>query len=175
VVDGGQFKISSLYCSFQSRHILQKPINTIKGVQIQPYLFKDATYPIQPYLLKGYKLRNSDMVNQIRFDQSMNKGRVLIKNAFGTLKNWWRILKKINAHVDWARMITMACYPLHNFCQLQGMLEPVVHDVQTQGDPFVGFVSMHILVPQEGEKTKVVGEEMWDVLFKSRIQCNPRK
>jgi hypothetical protein len=57
-------------------------------------------------------------------------------------------------------MITMACYPLHNFCQLQGMLEPVVHDVQTQGDPFVGFVSMHILVPQEGEKTKVVGEEM---------------
>jgi hypothetical protein len=39
----------------------------------------------------------------------------------------------------------------------------------------VGFVSMHILVPQEGEKTKVVGEEMWDVLFKSWIQCNPRK
>jgi len=57
-------------------------------------------------------------------------------------------------------MITVACYPLHNFCQLQGMLEPVVHDVQTQGDLFVGFVSMHILVPQEGEKTKVVGEEM---------------
>jgi hypothetical protein len=26
------------------------------------------------------------MVDQIRFDQSMNKGRVLIENAFGTFK-----------------------------------------------------------------------------------------
>jgi len=69
-------------------------------VHIQLYLLGDATYPIWPYLLKGYKFRNSDMVDQIGFDQFMNKGHVLIKNAFGILKNRWRILKKINACVD---------------------------------------------------------------------------
>jgi hypothetical protein len=66
---------------------LQKPIVTIEGVQIQLYLLGDATYHIQPCMLKGYKPQNNDMVDQIRFDQSMNKGCVLIENAFVTLKN----------------------------------------------------------------------------------------
>jgi hypothetical protein len=66
-------------------------------------------------------------------------------------------------------MITLACRALHNFCQLQVMLEPMVRDVWARGDPFVDFVGMCILVPQEGEIVKVVGEEMWDALFKSWI------
>jgi hypothetical protein len=57
-------------------------------------------------------------------------------------------------------MITLACCTLHNFCQLQGMLELVVHDVQTRKDPFVGFACMHISVPREDERTKATGEEM---------------
>ncbi len=71
------------------------------------------------------------MVDQIRFDQSMNKGCNLIENAFGTLKNQCRILKNFNAHVDQTPMITLACCTLHIFCQLQGMLEPMVRHVQT--------------------------------------------
>jgi hypothetical protein len=47
------------------------------------------------------------------------------------------------------------------------MLEPMVHDVQARGDPFEGFVGMCISVPQEGERIKVVGEEMQDALFKA--------
>jgi len=50
----------------------------------------------------------------------------------------------------------------------------MVCDGWTQGDPFVGFIAMCILVPQEGEKVKVDNEEMWDASFKSWIQCNPR-
>jgi hypothetical protein len=87
MANGGQFKMSSLYCSFQLRQILQEPVVTIEGVHIQPYLLGNATYLIWPYLLKGYKPRNSDMVDQIGFDQSMNKGHILIENAFGILKN----------------------------------------------------------------------------------------
>ncbi len=64
-------------------------------------------------------------------------------------------------------MITLACCTLHIFCWLQGMLEPMVHDVQARGDPFEGFVGMCISVPQEGERIKVVGEEMQDALFKA--------
>jgi len=50
----------------------------------------------------------------------------------------------------------------------------VVCDVWTWRDPFVGFASMHILVPREGERAKAIGEKMWNALFKSWIQCNPR-
>ncbi len=139
----------------------------MKGVQIQPYLLGDVVYPIRPYLLKVYKPWNSDMVDQIWFDQSMNKGHVLIENAFGTLKNRWRILKKINASIDRTPLITLACCTLHNFCQLQGMPKLVVCDVRAWRDPFVGFVGMCILVPWEGEKANIVGEEIWNVLFKS--------
>jgi len=54
------------------------------------------------------------------------------------------------------------------------MLELVVRDGWTQGNPFVGFTSMCILVPREAEKAKAANEEMWDAIFKSWIQCNPR-
>jgi len=53
VVDERQFKMSSLYYYLQWRQILQKPVVTIEGVHIQPYLLGNATYPICPYLLKG--------------------------------------------------------------------------------------------------------------------------
>jgi hypothetical protein len=62
-------------------------------------------------------------------------------------------------------VIILASCTLHNFCQLQGMLEPVVHDVQAPKDTFVGFDGMHILVPHE--RAKATGEEMRDALFKS--------
>jgi hypothetical protein len=62
-------------------------------------------------------------------------------------------------------MITSACCTLHNFCQLQGMLEPMVRVVQAQRDPFVGFVGMCISGPQEGEKVKADGEEMQNALL----------
>ncbi len=42
MANGGQFKMSSLFCSFRSRQILQKPIVTIEGVQIQLYLLGGA-------------------------------------------------------------------------------------------------------------------------------------
>jgi len=56
--------------------------------------------------------------------------------------------------------IALTCCILHNFCQFQGMLEPMVHDIQTQGNLMMRFVSMHILMSQEGEGAKIVGEKM---------------
>jgi hypothetical protein len=59
----------------------------------------------------------------------------------------WNLKKSIDACVDQAPMITLACCTLHYFCQLQSMLEPMVRDVQTWGDPFVDFTCMCILIP----------------------------
>jgi hypothetical protein len=46
VANERQFKMSSLYYSFQSKQILQKLVVTVEGVHIQPYLLGDVTYPI---------------------------------------------------------------------------------------------------------------------------------
>jgi hypothetical protein len=48
-------------------------------------------------------------LDKIMFNQQMNVGRVSIENAFGILKNRWRIFHCINAHVDQALGILMAC------------------------------------------------------------------
>jgi hypothetical protein len=63
------------------------------------FLIGDATYPIRTYLQKNWKIRNPAHVDKIRYDSNMNSGRVVIKNAFGSLKNRWRILKHLNSRL----------------------------------------------------------------------------
>ena len=53
-----------------------------------------------------------------RFDSSINSGRVVIEQAFGSLKNRWRILKGFNMSVDKAALVNLACCVLHNYCEI---------------------------------------------------------
>jgi hypothetical protein len=43
-------------------------------------------------------------MDKIRYDFNMNKNKVVIKNAFGSLKNKWTILKHFNSRVDRAKI-----------------------------------------------------------------------
>jgi len=65
-----------------------------------------------------------EILDKIMFDWQMNVGRINIENAFGILKNRWRILHCINACVDQAPIIMMVYYILHNYCQLMGLPPP---------------------------------------------------
>ncbi len=56
--------------------------------------------------------------------RQMNVSRVSIENVFGILKNSWKILHCINAHVDRAFGIVVACCVLHTYCQLMGSPSP---------------------------------------------------
>ncbi len=82
------------------------------------YLLGDASYASWYYLLRNFKPVDGNL-EKIMFDQQMNVGRVSIENAFGILKNRWRILHCINACVDRAPGILMACSVFHNYCQLK--------------------------------------------------------
>ena len=114
VHDGGQFKVSSLYKSLRRREILQEPVVSVGGIQCTPYLIGDSAYPIRTYLMKNWKVPND--LQKKRFDSSMNSGRVVIEQTFGTLKNRWRILRNFNSRVDGAARVTVSCCWLHNYC-----------------------------------------------------------
>jgi len=47
-------------------------------------------------------------VEKIRYDSNINSMRVIIKNAFVSLINRWRILKHFNSKVDQTSLITIA-------------------------------------------------------------------
>jgi hypothetical protein len=59
----------------------------------------------------------------IYYDSSLNLGKIFIKNAFGSLKNKWHILRHYNLKVDRAIIVIVGCYVLHNYCFKWGASE----------------------------------------------------
>jgi len=149
VHDGGQFKVSSLYKSLRTHDILQEPRLLVGDVQCTPYLIRDLAYPICTYLQKNWKAPND--LKKKRLDKSMNSRRVVIVQAFGMLKNRWRILKNFNSRVHRFVRITVACCWLHNYCEMMNQSEPDVQNPHMQRDPHVGFGNERLLVHREGE------------------------
>ena len=90
------------------------------------------------------------------FDSSVNSGRVVIEQAFGALKNRWRILKGFNMSVDKAVLVTLACCVLHNYCEVHRQRIPVPADERLQRDPYVGFHVGRMQLPSEGLPAKLV-------------------
>jgi hypothetical protein len=44
MIDGGQFKVSSIYQQLRTRSILKEPIVVVEGLKIKPYLLGDVGY-----------------------------------------------------------------------------------------------------------------------------------
>ena len=134
-----------------------------------PYSIVDSVYPIRPYLMKNWKAPND--VEKKRFDSAMNFGRVAIENAFGALKNRWRILKLFNSRVDRAVWVTVAC--CYNYCELRNEAEPYVANTPLHRDPLVGFGNAKLPVHREGKQAKHEGERLKERLYNQRILQNP--
>ena len=125
----------------------------------KPYLLKNFKYGnkaivdynrylVFPILFKIYKVQKFTCLlcsllklccDLPRFDSSVNNGRVVIKQAFGALKNRWRILKGFNMSVDKAALVTLACCVLHNYCEVHRQHVPIPADKRLQCDLHVGF------------------------------------
>ena len=173
VHDAGQFVVSSLHAQLSTRRILAEPIIRLREINIPPYLIGDTAYPSRPYLLENYKLENPAMVDKMKFDSAVNGGRVVIEQAFGSLNNRWRILKAFNMSVEKVVVVTLACCVLYNYCEMQHQREHVPTYHRFWNDPHVGFHAGRMRLPRKGETTKIVGEEMRDVLFSSWLEKNP--
>ncbi len=173
-IDGGQFNVSSIYQQLRTWSILREPIVVVEGLKIKLYLFGDVGYASWNYLLCNFKLVNGNL-DKIMFDQQINVGRVSIENAFGILKNRWRILHCINAHVDQAPRILMACCVFSQLLSIEGLPPP---PRGLQKDPLC-CARRQVLLFHESQVTSQHGEEVhiafftnWMIIYTNPIWCS---
>ena len=75
--------------------------------------------------------------------------------------------------VEKTALVTLACYVLHNYCEIHNHCVPIPADVRLCRGPHVGFHVGRMQLPHEGVAAKVARERMRDVLFSSWLECNP--
>jgi hypothetical protein len=138
------------------------------------YIIGDVMYLIWPYLHKNWKTYFAFDVDKHIYDSSMNSRRVVIKNAFGSLKNKWRMLKHFNSRVDRATRVVVACYVLHNYCFEWGAFEPSPPNVATFQENLQGFEDKLPTINEE-EIAKVEGKKLKFALFEQWLINNPIK
>lgn len=90
----------------------------------------------------------------------MNKGKVVIENAFGSLKNQWSILKHFNSKVDKVAKVTITCYVLHNFCDMWKEPKLGLANLTSRKENLLGFNSHMLFVHKDGEVTKIEGKTL---------------
>lgn len=81
----------------------------------------DPAYPALPWLMKPYPVNPHISSEQRLFNYRQGRARMVVENAFGQLKGWWRcLLKRLDVQVNNAATIVGACVILHNICEMFG-------------------------------------------------------
>ncbi|MCO5608074.1 hypothetical protein L7F22_062279 [Adiantum nelumboides] len=123
--DSNVFKSSQVYRDMKSCEILSEPLIELNRLSIRPYLVGDSAYKPTSFLLKAFKSKaRQDLALKNAFDKQIAKDRVKVENAFGILKNRWRILRDLNGSIPFAPNVVIACCVLHNYVQLKGEPKP---------------------------------------------------
>ncbi|XP_064479610.1 uncharacterized protein LOC135392850 [Ornithodoros turicata] len=100
------------------------------------HLLGDAAYPLRQYLLTPYRDYGNLSKAQREFNKKFSATRVLIENAFSSLKKRFRQLMYLELHtVDWLNKFILACCVLHNLCIDAGDTVPdETEDTEVPGD-----------------------------------------
>ncbi|MCO5561823.1 hypothetical protein L7F22_015447 [Adiantum nelumboides] len=109
--DSTHFKECSLYTQLKRKEALGKPvIIQIQGEMIRPYIIAFSAYKARTFLVKPYCLRAGQILHEKRdFDRKLSKRRLKVENAFGLLKNRWRLLRELNVSPPFAPRVVVAC------------------------------------------------------------------
>ena len=80
-----------------------------------PYLLGDSRYPVLPWLVVPHRGRGNLSVAEGLFNKRLSRGRVVIENAFGILKQTFReLLVKSELEVSFMPDVILCCAILHN-------------------------------------------------------------
>ena len=96
----------------------------------QVHLIGDSAFELHTHLLVPYAQPKTRELtrNEKLFNTSLSKSRACIENAFGYLKGRFRILKyKVDADLDKAAKIMLACCVLHNICMTDAVIQACRH------------------------------------------------
>uniref|UniRef100_A0A3Q3LN85 DDE Tnp4 domain-containing protein n=1 Tax=Labrus bergylta TaxID=56723 RepID=A0A3Q3LN85_9LABR len=108
------------YSLFNVSSLFQKSIMS-DGVEIPVHLIGDESFPLKPWLMKGYSQHHQLSPEQRRFTYTLSSARSVVDTAFMRLKGRWRcLLKKTDIDVSMMPRVVAACCVLHNMCEQLG-------------------------------------------------------
>ena len=114
------FANSSLFRTCSNRSVSTQFDRDINGVQVPLMLISDPAYPLLEWLMKPFQDNGLLSREQRQFNYRLSRARMVVKNAFGRLKGWWRcLLKRNDASITNIPTMVGACVTLHNICELQ--------------------------------------------------------